>query len=334
MRKSIYFVAPKLVEVHESEIPHPGSGQVLVETIVSAISPGTEMLVYRGQFPNMPVDSNIEALSGKFSYPMAYGYACVGRITEVGKGAAEDWLGRTVFSFQPHTSHFLATPSALLSLPPGVAPENACFFPNAETAVNLIQDAAPLIGERVLVLGQGIVGLMTTALLEKFPLECLVCADLLSIRREASKELNVSAVFDPSDPDFEVNIRKIIKSGVDLSFELTGSPLALNTAISFTTFSGRIVIGSWYGEKRALIDLGGSFHRSRIKMISSQVSTISPELTGRWDKARRYGTTWQAIQMIDPKKWITHRFSIDEASQAYRLLDTSPQETVQVVLGY
>jgi threonine dehydrogenase-like Zn-dependent dehydrogenase len=120
----------------------------------------------------------------------------------------------------------------------------------------------------------------------------------------------------------------------DLVFELTGSPSALNDAIAHAAFSGRIIIGSWYGKKRAEIDLGGSFHRSRIKLISSQVSTISPELSGRWDKSRRFDTAWKALERIQPQKWITHRFSLDEAAKAYQLLDENPGETIQVIFEY
>jgi len=124
------------------------------------------------------------------------------------------------------------------------------------------------------------------------------------------------------------------QSKFDLTFELSGSPSALNTAIEATMFSGRIVIGSWYGQKRAEIDLGGSFHRSRIRLVSSQVSTISPELSGRWDKSRRFEVAWQALERIRPQKWITHRFTLDEAKKAYQLLDEHPQETIQVIFEY
>ncbi|HCB02581.1 MAG TPA: hypothetical protein DEP19_09380 [Anaerolineae bacterium] len=117
-------------------------------------------------------------------------------------------------------------------------------------------------------------------------------------------------------------------------YELTGSPTALNDAIELTTFSGRIVIGSWYGEKKSEVNLGGSFHRSRIKLISSQVSTIMPELSGRWDKARRFQVTWEALERVKPEKWITHRFSLSDASKAYQLLDENPQETIQVIFTY
>ena len=116
--------------------------------------------------------------------------------------------------------------------------------------------------------------------------------------------------------------------------ELSGSPSALNDAIALTGFGGRVVIGSWYGEKQAILDLGGEFHRSRIKLISSQVSTIAPELSGRWDKGRRFQVAWDALERIHPEKWITHRFPLDEAAQAYSLLDKNPEETIQIILQY
>jgi len=119
-----------------------------------------------------------------------------------------------------------------------------------------------------------------------------------------------------------------------LVYELTGRPETLNEAIAMTRFSGRVVIGSWYGEKRAPIDLGGAFHRSRIKLISSQVSTIAPELSARWDKSRRFGVAWDALARVQPEKWITHRFPISQAADAYRLLDEHPQETIQVIFTY
>ncbi|NWF62709.1 MAG: oxidoreductase [Chloroflexi bacterium] len=332
--KTLFFTAPKQVEVRETRLPDLKTDEILVETICSAISAGTEMLVYRGQFPHLH-DSQ-DGLSSDLEYPLAYGYACVGKVRETGKQVDKSWLGKTVFSFQPHTSSFIAHPSSLISIPDSLSPENACFLPNMETAVNLVQDGAPILGERVLVLGQGVVGLLTASLLLEFPLENLTVVDGIELRRNAIQAegnlLNLSKGqkskvenFDPKD---------LQPSTFDLSFELTGSPAALNTAIEHTAFSGRIVIGSWYGQKRAEVDLGGSFHRSRIRLISSQVSTISPELSGRWDKRRRFEVAWQALERIQPQKWITHRFSLDDSAKAYQLLDENPQETVQVVFEY
>ncbi len=333
-RQSLYFTAPGQIEIREESLPVPAPGELLVETVVSAISSGTEMLVYRGQFPAMAVDATIESLACEFAYPLAYGYAAVGRVTDLGAGVPSDWLGRLVFSFQPHTSHFLASPEAVFPVPDGFSPEAASFLPNMETAVNLLQDGAPMLGERVLVFGQGIVGLLTAALLMEFPLEMLVSADCFPRRREASGALGVTLCLDPLAPDFAPTARELFGAGADLTYELSGNPSALNDAIALTRFSGRVVIGSWYGDKPAALDLGSSFHRSRIRLISSQVSSIAPELSARWDKARRFDVAWSALRRIRPEKWVTHRFPLEQAAEAYRLLDQLAAETIQVVFSH
>jgi 2-desacetyl-2-hydroxyethyl bacteriochlorophyllide A dehydrogenase len=329
----LFFTAPRQVEIREELLPAPLPGQVLVETLVSAISSGTEMLVYRGQFPEQLLDAH-DALSSGIQYPVAYGYSCVGRVLETGQQVDRSWRDRLVFSFQPHTTHFVTTPDCLFPIPESVQPESACFLPNVETAVNLVQDSAPILGERVLVFGQGIVGLLTASLLAEFPLEALVTADCFPRRRAASLALGLDACLDPADSDFLAAARSLLPNGADLCIELSGVPAALDDAIHLTTFSGRVVIGSWYGAKRTALDLGGSFHRSRIKLISSQVSSISPELSARWDKSRRFDVAWSALQRIRPEKWITQRFSLAQACDAYRLLDESPDETIQVIFKY
>jgi 2-desacetyl-2-hydroxyethyl bacteriochlorophyllide A dehydrogenase len=335
-RNTVYFVAPGRVELREESMPDLKPDEILVETHVSAVSAGTEMLVYRGQFPR-GVDDSHDSLSSGLNYPLAYGYACVGRVVEVGASVPRDWEDRMVFSFQPHTSHFITTSQSLFPLPKSFSTETAVFLPNIETAVNLVQDAAPLLGERVLVLGQGIVGLLTAALLREFPLDYLVTADRLELRRKVSLELGVNAALDPTFDDFRTKAlgsAPALQSGFDLTIELSGNPSALDDAIALTAFSGRIVVGSWYGEKHASLDLGGKFHRSRIKLISSQVSSISPELSGRWDKSRRFEVAWNALERIQPGKWISHKFQLEQAAQAYQLLDSSPELALQIIFNY
>lgn len=331
-RYTLYFSAPRQIEIREEPLEPPGAGQVLVETILSAISPGTEMLIYRNRFPrHLPADACIPALRGSLRYPLAYGYACVGRVLEIGAGVENSWRGRLVFAFQPHTSHFTASLPDLLPLPPDLTPETACFLPNTETAVNLVQDAAPLLGERALVFGQGIVGLLTTALLAEFPLAALVTADLHPMRRQASCSLGVTASLDPAAADFRSQAHALLPDGSDLTLELSGASQALNYALALTGFGGRVILGAWYGKKPIALELGGAFHRSRLRLIASQVSTIAPELSARWDKARRFAVAWEALRRIRPEKWITHRLPLERAAEAYRLLDESPGETIQIL---
>jgi threonine dehydrogenase-like Zn-dependent dehydrogenase len=208
-----------------------------------------------------------------------------------------------------------------------------------ETAVTLLLDGQPLMGEQVAVFGQGIVGLLLTGLLARWPLASLVTVDLHSRRRLASETLGAHASLDPSAPGAQEKLLSLLQGprpypGADLTYEISGNPTALDQAIAATGFSGRVVIGSWYGQKRADLQLGGRFHRSRMRLISSQVSSIAPELTGRWNKTRRYHLTWQMLQEINPARFITHRFPLTQAPLAYELIDRNPAEVIQVVLTY
>ena len=339
-RTAVIFEKPFAVSVIEEPVPEAGAGQVLVRNRMSAISPGTELLVYRGQVPDgWPVDSTISSLSGTFGYPLRYGYTAVGQVVVAGQGVDPNWVGRWVFSFQPHQSHYLASPSALIPLPAEIDPENALFVPAMETAVNLIMDGRPLIGERVMVLGQGIVGLLTTALLSRFPLAKLVTVDRYAFRRQRSLEVGAQKALAPESLGDVGDPNRIIddeapQGEADLVYELSGDPAVLNQAISFCGFGARIIVGSWYGTRHAALDLGREFHRNRIRLISSQVSTIAPELSGRWSKDRRLAVVWDMIRTVRPDKLITHRFPVEQAPQAYDLLDRQPESAVQVVLTY
>jgi 2-desacetyl-2-hydroxyethyl bacteriochlorophyllide A dehydrogenase len=308
---------------------------VLVQTLRSAISPGTEMLVYRGQFPaGLVTDETISALSGRFAYPLKYGYACVGRVIEAGSPEVAAWEGKQVFSFHPHESCFAASPQEIIPLPEDLPIDEAVFLPNMETAVNLVMDGGPLIGERVVVFGQGIVGLLAAGLLSRFPLDCLVTLDRYPLRRQASLQEGANHSLDPSLSESARQLEILFPVGADLAFELSGSPAALDQAIACTGFEGRVIIGSWYGQKRASLDLGGYFHRSRIRLISSQVSTLASALGSRWDKARRFQVAWEMIRRVRPARLITQRYPFEQAAQAYELIDQHAEETIQVVVDY
>ena len=334
---SVYFVNPGQVTVGEESLPEPREDQVSVRVSTSAISAGTEMLIYRGQFPEaLQVDTSISALTGVFSYPLKYGYASVGQVAATGPEAGVEWRSRRVFAFQPHTSGFLAKTGELIPIPEDIADEDAVFLANMETAVNLILDGSPRIGEKVVVFGQGIVGLLATALLALFPLDNLVTLDRIDRRRRASLDFGASTSLDSSTPDIIAQVVEALgeSSRADLVYELSGFPAALDQAIGVTGFSGRVVIGSWYGMKRAPVDLGGHFHRSRMRLVSSQVSTIAPELSGRWTKGRRLDTAWKMLRRLKPSRLVTHRFPVHEAADAYRLIDQQPEEAIQVLLNY
>jgi 2-desacetyl-2-hydroxyethyl bacteriochlorophyllide A dehydrogenase len=339
-RQALYFLAPGRVEVREEDLSPPAEGQLLVKTICSAVSPGTEMLYYRGQVPeDLFRDAGIASLQGAGGYPLKYGYSCVGQVVDAVSPGGSEWIGRRVFSFHPHESAFWADGGDLIPLPDDLAPERSVFLPNMETALNFIMDARPLAGEFAAVFGLGVVGLLSAALLAQFPLAGLVGFDRFVLRRGAGLGVGLTQAFDPDDHAawsgaYADLAHNGMTDGFDLCLEVSGSPAALDQAIRLCGYTSRVVIGSWYGAKTAALDLGGHFHRDRIQLMSSQVSTVAPELSGRWSKSRRMVEALRQLGRIKPEKWITQRFALTDAAEAYRLLDQAPAEVIQPVFTY
>jgi 2-desacetyl-2-hydroxyethyl bacteriochlorophyllide A dehydrogenase len=339
-RTSVIFEKPYAVSLQTESFSEPAAGEVLIKTQFSAISPGSELLIYRGEFPSrLRVDDDIKALSEPFRYPLKYGYASVGKVIAVGSAVKNAWQGRPVFCFHPHESHYAIAPDDIIPIPEDIDPMEALFLPNMETAVNFMMDGRPLIGERVVIFGQGIVGLLTAALLAQFPIDTLVTLDRYAIRRQASLDVGAHDSLNPESATLGSDLKKLLCTdsalgSADLVYEVSGNPQALNQAVSIAGFAARVVIGSWYGTKPADLYLGGPFHRNRIRLISSQVSTIAPEFSGRWTKNRRLETAWEMIRKIRPSQFVTHQFPVRRVREAYELLDKTPEKAIQVVITY
>jgi len=331
-RRSLYFTGPETVELRETPVDHRPD-ELLVESRVSAISAGTELLVYHDEVPT-DLPASIDALDGDFSYPLRYGYAAVGDVVETGRRVDGDWTGRTVLAFNPHETRFTARPSDVVAVPDGVDSDEMALFPTVETATSLVLDGHPRVGERAVVFGAGIVGLCTTGILSEFPLAELVVVDPLAERRERALQMGADVVRAPADLSAERWADTAGAGGPDLLYELSGQPAALDDAIEVAGYDSRVVVGSWYGTKSATLDLGGDFHRDRVSVESSQVSTLAPDLQGRWTKARRTEVALEHLASLPVQSLITHRIPVEDAPEAYRLVDDHPEETLQVLFTY
>lgn len=334
-RRSLYFVGPRRVEVKEERVPMPAPGEVVVRSIVSAISAGTEMLFYRHQLEEgMLLDTTIPSLGGSFGYPFKYGYSTVGQVVDRGAGVPRELEGRLVFAFHPHESHFSSPVDQLIPVPEDLTAEDAAMLPSMETAVSLAMDGAPLLGEDVLIVGQGVVGLLTTAVLALMPTGSLTALERYPLRRKLSEEMGSGACLDIASCEELMRSCPFGERGADLTFELSGNPDALDTALGLTGFEGRVILGSWYGNKVVHAHLGEAFHRRRLRIIGSQVSSLSPSLSGRWDKERRLRLSWEMVRRTRPSRLVTHWFSVDEAAEAYDLIDRGGDDVAQVLLSY
>jgi 2-desacetyl-2-hydroxyethyl bacteriochlorophyllide A dehydrogenase len=323
--RAVWFRGPRQVELRE-EAPGPlGPTEVRVRAIASAISHGTEMLVFRGQVPD-GVDLDLPTLEGSFAFPIKYGYANVGQVVEVGSGVGNLHVGEAVFALHPHQTEYVAPSDLVIPLPMGVEPESGVFLANVETALNVVLDAAPRLGERVVVFGQGVVGLLITQLLRRTGVSEVVAVDPLKLRRDLTSQLGANAVFERGEA--------VAGQDFDLAIEASGSPSALDQALASVAFGATVVVCSWYGTKPVPLALGGAFHRRRLRIVSSQVGNIDAALQPRWSRERRMAVACALLPRLVLEPLITQRFPIERAAEAYRVVDEHPQETVQVILTY
>ncbi len=327
-RTSLYFTAPHTVELREEQLPAPAAGEVQVHAQASLISTGTEMLIYKGEAPaDLAADSTLAALSGSLAFPLKYGYAMAGRVSALGSGVDAAWLDAKVFAFNPHETAFNARVEDLQRISDGLPVELATLLPNMETAISLIHDGEPRLGERVVVLGQGVVGLLTTALLARHTLQSLTVIEPHAVRREHALALGAH---DAIAPDGDLPSAR----DADLVYELTGDPANLDLAIELAGEHGLVVVGSWYGNRRASVDLGAHFHRGRLRIISSQVSSIAPALSGRWGKPRRFDLAWRLLVELAPGGLITNQVPFAQAASAYAHLASDPASNIATLLTY
>ena len=328
-RTAVVIAEPGRVVAVREACPPPGAGELLVRIRCSAISSGTERLAYHGVMPaDLPLDEHLKHLKTKPAYPMRYGYCAVGRVAACGPGEPPEWMNRRVFAFHPHASHAVLHPDALVPLPDTLADEDALFLANMETAVSLLMDGRPMIGERVLVLGAGVVGQLTTALLARMALEEVAVCDISEPRRTRAHTFGAHSTFRPEE------LAGSACRDFDLVYELSGNPAALDLAIRHARYHGRIVVGSWYGTRKAALDLGGRFHRAKLSIYSSQVGTIDPGLAGRWNKQRRLHVALEQLAGVRPSQLITHVFPVERAGEAYALLDEAGFSGLQIILTY
>lgn len=291
------------------------------------------MLVYRGQVdPDTSLD--LPTLAGSFAFPIKYGYASVGRVEQVGTEVDTIKPGDLVFVHQPHQSAYVVPAVAAISLPQEVSPEAGVFLANLETAVNVLLDAHPRFGDRVVVFGAGVVGLLVIQLLVRAGVASIIAVEPSKLRRQVAAAAGAGTVLAPQK-ELQGQILDLTEGkGADLAVEVSGNPAALSQAISCVGFQGTVVACSWFGTKPVSVELGGHFHRGRVRLISSQVSNLDPALSPRWTVGRRMNLARELLAGLQTESLITHRFALSDAADAYRLLAERAEDTVQVVFTY
>ena len=326
--RGLWFVEPRRVEIRNVMLREAGADDVVVRTAFSGISPGTEMLVYRGEVDaELPLDETLPALSGRFAYPFPYGYSCVGRVERGGRELAE---GAAVFAFHPHQDRFVVQAAQAIPVE-GVDLRAATLFPLVETALQVTLDADPAPRTVVVLLGLGVVGMLIALLLQRSGSRVLA-SDPLPGRRELASSLGFDAVA-PDELDATA-AQATAGAGVPLVVEVSGNPAALTSGLRLLAHEGTALVVSWYGTKLVSLPLGAEFHRRRLTIRSSQVSTIPARLAGEWTFERRRRAAQDLLHELPLEVLATHSFPFQEAAHAFEQVDRPPPGLLHAALCY
>ncbi|MFF4791937.1 zinc-binding alcohol dehydrogenase [Streptomyces sp. NPDC001276] len=265
--RAFWLTSPGHGEIRRTDLPEPGPGEVVVRALYSGVSRGTESLVFRGQVP----ESQYEAMrapfqEGDFPGPVKYGYLSVGVVEE----GPRELTGRTVFCLHPHQSRYVVPASAVTRVPENVPAGRAVLAGTVETAVNALWDAAPLVGDRIAVVGGGMVGCSVAALLARFPGVRVQLVDADPARAEVAEALGVDFAL-PGDA----------LGDCDLVVHASATEQGLARALELLTPEGTVLELSWYGDRRVALPLGEAFHSRRLVIRGSQVGTVSPARSSR-----------------------------------------------------
>jgi 2-desacetyl-2-hydroxyethyl bacteriochlorophyllide A dehydrogenase len=333
MPEAVWFPAAGVAEIR-AEPPRPvGPTDVRVRAVVSGLSAGSELLVYRGLAPS-DLLPDLPTVEGDFRLPIKFGYASVGRVAEVGSEVDGLEVDDLVFAHHPHQTDYVVPADFPIWLPKGIPVERGVFAANLETAATVVLDAHPRLGEAVLVSGQGVVGLLVTMLLKRTGAGPIITTDFHGRRRDAAMRAGADHSLVPGDALVD-EVRELTGGrGVDVAIEASGSPAALQSCVDIAAFGGTVVVASWYGTREVTLGLGGAFHRRRLRVVSSQVSTLDPALSPRWSRERRTDMVRSLLTALPLEDLVTHRFPFSAAASAFALLENKPEECLQVVLDY
>jgi len=264
---ALWCVGPRDAQLRPGE---SGEG-VLVETLYSGISRGTERLVFEGRVPaSEAVRMSTLAQEGSFDFPVKFGYCAVGRVVE------GDLAGKHVFALHPHQTSFRLAPAMLNVLPDGLPPERAVLGANMETALNILWDSGASAGDRIAIIGSGVVGALTGYLAGQLPGADVTLVDVNVARAALAEELGCSFAL-PDDAPRECDVV------IHTSATEQGLALALECAGNEAT----IVEASWFGSGPVSVPLGGPFHSRRLRIVGSQVGSLPAGRARRWTHSRR-----------------------------------------------
>ena len=318
--KALWYVSPGVAEIRTQAVGAPVAGEAQVRTVFSGLSRGTERLVLAGQVgPSEWQRMRAPLQEGNFPFPVKYGYCAVGVVN----AGPEKLIGKTVFCLHPHQDWFNVPVERLTVVPDVVPARRGTLAANMETALNAMWDAGVGPGDRIVVVGGGIVGLLVAHLAGRLPGAEVTLVDVDAGRGPLAKQLGVRFAL-PKDAIGEA----------DVVFHTSASAAGLDTAIKLTGEEGSIVEMSWYGDHKVAVELGGAFHSRRLKLVSSQVGKISPTRRARWDYGRRLEAALKLLEDLRLDVLVAETVPFAEAAKRVPEILAAGATGIAPVLSY
>lgn len=352
----LVLTGPYQLEFVDITLPELGEHDVRVDAIASGISHGTEMNVYRGVAPQwtkvfdpelrlfrqeqvgqppVPPRGYFTPADTPWHYPLAYGYANVGRVTEIGSRVTRVSPGDLVYSYSPHQSAMVLSEQAVTVLPPLDDPALGVLYANMNTAYNGVLDTDFRIDDTVVIFGQGVVGLLVTQYLRRAGVQRLISVDTIEKRRALSRAMGASEALDPVADSVALDVRHRTNGrGADVVIEASGSYAALQEAIRTAAPNTTVTVMSWYGGTGSALALSDEFHHNRITLKSSQTGGIDPALGATHSMELRFQRVLESFGYLDLAPLISDRIHFSGAQRGYELVDSGHEETTQVVFVY
>jgi len=322
--RAFWVTEPGQGEIRSADIPEPGRGEVRVLAVASGISRGTESLVFQGRVPaSERLRMRCPYQEGNFPAPVKYGYASVGMVEALGPGMPEEQLGRRVFCLHPHQDRYVVPTSAVLPVPAAVPDGRAVLAANMETAINAHWDAGVRVGDRVSVVGAGVVGSLVAALAARVPGTSVELVDIDPRRAPLAEALGCRFAL----PDKA-------RGESDIVFHASGTEAGLATALGRAAFEAWVVELSWYGDKPVAVPLGEAFHARRLRLISSQVGSVAPPRRARRSHRERLALALELL--ADPvfDNLITSESRFEDLPRTMARLASAPDGTLCEVVRY
>jgi 2-desacetyl-2-hydroxyethyl bacteriochlorophyllide A dehydrogenase len=319
--RELWFTAPNQVELRLGPMPRAQGDRVLARALASGLSQGTEMLLFSGEGCE-PFDPSLDE-PGAPRYPRRYGYSWVGEVIDIGDAVSGLSVGDRVFALASHGDVHDLPSDAARRIDPDIPATRAVLAANLETAVNCVWDSGVSLGDRVVVFGAGVVGLLVAWLCARVTSDVRVF-EPAEPRHNMARRLGLVAAASPDTFDLDA----------DIVIEASGKPSALDAAVACAGQEGRVVVVSNYGARRHELNLGDRFHRRRLTIRSSQVSAIPAERRARWSVQRRFATVQSLLRAPELDELVDHVVDFANAPDAYRQLRQTPGNWLQTVFVY